>query len=41
MRIDRARVRALESNGAGRSAIAHEMGISRRQVYRILDEKTA
>src|SRR5262245_28872082 len=37
-RIDRARVRALKSNGAGPSAIAHEMGISRRQVYRILEE---
>jgi len=33
-------VRALKSNGAGPSAIAHEMGISRRQVYRILDEQT-
>jgi DNA invertase Pin-like site-specific DNA recombinase len=37
-RIDRARVRALKSNGAGPSAIAHAMGISRRQVYRILGE---
>jgi|SRR5262245_31323726 len=37
-RIDRARVRALKSKGAGPSAIAHEMGISRRQVYRILGE---
>jgi len=34
----RARVQALKSNGAGPSAIAHEMGISRRQVYRILGE---
>ena len=40
-RIDRARVRALKSNGAGPSAIAHEMGISRRQVYRILEEESA
>ena len=39
-RIDRARVRALKSNGAGPSAIAHEMGISRRQVYRILEQDT-
>jgi len=39
-RIDRARVQALKSNGAGPSAIAQEMGISRRQVYRILDEQT-
>lgn len=38
-RIDRARVLALKSKGSGPSAIAHEMGISRRQVYRILDEK--
>lgn len=38
-RIDRGRVRALKSNGSGPSAIAHEMGISRRQVYPILDEK--
>jgi len=37
-RIDRGRVRALNSNGARLSAIAHEMGISRRQVYRILGE---
>jgi len=37
-RIDRARVRALKANGAGPSAIAHEMQISRRQVYRILGE---
>ena len=37
-RIDRARVQALKSNGAGPSAIAQEMGISRRQVYRILGE---
>jgi DNA invertase Pin-like site-specific DNA recombinase len=29
-RFDRARVRALKSTGAGPSAIAHEMGISRR-----------
>jgi DNA invertase Pin-like site-specific DNA recombinase len=40
-RIDRARVQALKSIGAGPSAIAHEMGISRRQVYRILEEQTA
>jgi len=39
-RIDRARVRELKSNGAGPSAIAHDLGISRRQVYRILEEKT-
>jgi DNA invertase Pin-like site-specific DNA recombinase len=38
---DRARVRALKSNGAGPSAIAHEMGISRRQVSRILEEEPA
>jgi len=38
-RIDRGRVRVLKSNGSGPSAIAHEMGISRWQVYRILDEK--
>ena len=37
-RIDRARVRALKSKGSGPSAIANEMGISRRQVYRILEE---
>jgi DNA invertase Pin-like site-specific DNA recombinase len=37
-RIDRARVRALKANGAGPSAIAQEMAISRRQVYRILGE---
>jgi DNA invertase Pin-like site-specific DNA recombinase len=40
-RIDRARVRALKSNGTGPSAIAHEMGISRRQVYRVLEEESA
>ena len=39
-RIDGARVWALKSKGSGPSAIAHEMGISRRQGYRILDEKT-
>jgi DNA invertase Pin-like site-specific DNA recombinase len=39
-RIDRVRLRALKSSGAGPSAIAHEMGISRRQVYRILYEET-
>ena len=39
-RIDRARVRVLKSNGAGPSAIAYEMGISRRQVYRIFEENT-
>ena len=37
----RARVRALKSNGTGPSAIAHEMGISRRQVYRVLEEESA
>jgi DNA invertase Pin-like site-specific DNA recombinase len=37
-RIDRARVQALKSAGGGPSAIAHEMGISCRQVYRILGE---
>src|SRR5262249_4939914 len=37
-RIDRTRVRALNSSGSGPSAIAHEMGMSRRQVYRILGE---
>ena len=37
-RIDRAGVRALQSKGSGPSAIANEMGISRRQVYRILEE---
>ena len=40
-RIDRIRVRALKSNGDGPSAIAHEMGISRRQVYRILEEEAS
>jgi DNA invertase Pin-like site-specific DNA recombinase len=40
-RIDRNRVKALAENGAGPSAIAHEMGISRRQVYRILEEDAA
>jgi hypothetical protein len=30
-----ARVRALRETGSGPSAIANEMGISRRQVYRI------
>jgi len=39
-RIDRTRVLTLKSNGAWPSAIAHEMGISRRQVYRILEEQT-
>jgi len=39
-RIDQARVWAAKSNGSGPSAIAHEMDISRRQVYRILGEKT-
>jgi DNA invertase Pin-like site-specific DNA recombinase len=38
-RIDRARVLALKSAGAGPSAIAKEMGVSRRQVYRILEER--
>jgi DNA invertase Pin-like site-specific DNA recombinase len=38
-RIDRARVRALRETGSGPSAIANEMGISRRQVYRILEER--
>ena len=37
-RIDRTRVRAVNSKGSGPSAIASEMGISRRQVYRILGE---
>src|SRR5262252_6761868 len=37
-RIDRARVQALKSKGSGPSAIANEMGILRRQVYRILEE---
>jgi len=37
-RIDRERVRVLKSKGVGPSAIANEMGISRRQVYRILEE---
>jgi DNA invertase Pin-like site-specific DNA recombinase len=37
-RIDRTRMRAVNSKGSGPSAIASEMGISLRQVYRILGE---
>jgi hypothetical protein len=32
-------VRVLKSKGAGPGGIANEMGISRRQVYRILEEE--
>jgi DNA invertase Pin-like site-specific DNA recombinase len=38
-RIDRAQVRALQETGSGPSAIASKLGISRRQVYRILAEE--
>jgi DNA invertase Pin-like site-specific DNA recombinase len=38
-RIDRARVWALKESGSRPSAIAVAMGISRRQVYRILEEQ--
>jgi len=38
-RIDRARVWALKEKGSRPSAIAAEIGISRRQVYRILEER--
>lgn len=38
-RIDRAQVRALQQTGSGPSAIANKLGISRRQVYRILAEE--
>jgi DNA invertase Pin-like site-specific DNA recombinase len=34
-------VKRLAKDGAGPSAIAHEIGISRRQVYRILEEEDA
>ncbi len=37
-RIDRNRVRALAAHGHGPSDIAHELGISRRHVYRLLEE---
>src|SRR5262249_18223649 len=40
-RIDRDRVKTLAKDAAGPSAIAREMGISRRQVYRILEEDAA
>jgi DNA invertase Pin-like site-specific DNA recombinase len=40
-RIDRTLVKRLAKDGAGPSAIAHEIGISRRQVYRILEEEDA
>ncbi|MEM9394589.1 MAG: recombinase family protein [Pseudomonadota bacterium] len=36
-RIDREAVKRLSANGAGPSAIAKQMGISRMSVYRILD----
>ena len=35
---DRSQVAALASEGVGPSAIGRQLGISRRQVYRILDE---
>jgi DNA invertase Pin-like site-specific DNA recombinase len=38
-RIDRAQVRTLQETGSGPSAIANKLGISRRQVYRILAEQ--
>ena len=38
-RIDRNRVRALAAQGQGPSDIARELGISRRHVYRLLEER--
>jgi DNA invertase Pin-like site-specific DNA recombinase len=38
-RIDRVQVRGLQGAGSGPSAIANKLGISRRQVYRILAEE--
>jgi DNA invertase Pin-like site-specific DNA recombinase len=38
-RIDRGQVRALQETGSGPSTIANKLGISRRQVYRILAEE--
>jgi DNA invertase Pin-like site-specific DNA recombinase len=38
-RIDRSRVHALAAHGHGPSHIAHELGISRRHVYRLLEER--
>ena len=40
-RIDRNRVKALAQDGAGPSAIANKIDISRRHVYRILAEDAA
>lgn len=37
-RIDRVRVRLLAASGHGPSEIGRQLGISRRQVYRILEE---
>ena len=37
-RIDPTRVRELAADGHGPSRIAHELGISRRHVYRLLEE---
>jgi DNA invertase Pin-like site-specific DNA recombinase len=38
-RIDRGQIKTLAKHGGGPSAIAREMGVSRRQVYRILEEE--
>ncbi len=40
-RIDREEVRRLSAEGEGPSDISRQLGISRRQVYRILDEPSA
>ena len=38
-RIDRNHVRTLAAQGQGPSDIARELGISRRHVYRLLEER--
>ena len=38
-KIGQAQVKRLAKDGAGPSVIAKELGVSRRQIYRILEEK--
>ena len=40
-RIDRDRVRRLSDEGVGASEVARQLGISRRQVYRIVADRVA